>query len=141
WLGHAAIAGTIDRFGYRLSTYKQHNNNLKTPSSSFSSYQTELTNSGNKSQGTSLNLSYTLGDKRNHLVRLKLDSSKLSAKNWSEPAILHEAVVPMDKFEINLPNRDKKKVAFFYDGEDLSNVLKKIHFDLYHQKVKRTFIN
>lgn len=141
WLGHAAIAGTIDRFGYRLSTYKQHNGNLKTPSSSFSSYQTELVNSGSKSLGTNLSLSYALGDSRNHIVRLKLDTSKLSAKNWSEPAVLQRGVASMDKFEINLPNRDKKKVTFFYDGEDLNHVLKKVHFDLYHQKVKRTFIN
>ncbi|QRN41532.1 MAG: TonB-dependent receptor [Neisseriaceae bacterium] len=141
WLLNTAILGQINQFGYRLAAYKEDHKEIKTPRSSYSAYSLRLEHTKRKSEGVNLSFGYTLGENLNHFIRMKLESSKLSSENWREPGILHSGFMPLNSFDINLPKRDKRKIGFFYDGEDINSLVKKIHFDTFYQTVVRGFEN
>ncbi|MBN3859608.1 TonB-dependent receptor [Neisseriaceae bacterium PsAf] len=141
WLLNTAIFGQINQFSYRLAAYKEDHKDIKVPRSSYTAYSDRLEHTKRKSEGVNLSLGYTFGESLNHLIQMKLESSKLSAENWREPGILDSGFIPLNSFEINLPKRDKQKIGFFYDGEEINSLVKKIHFDTFYQTVKRGFEN
>ncbi|MFH4416088.1 MAG: TonB-dependent receptor [Neisseriaceae bacterium] len=141
WLVHGAMNGTVNHWSYRIAMYKQKQSDLRVPRSSFSAYQKHLEHTKTQSEGVDLNVGYRFGEQLNHLFRIKLETSNLSAQNWREPALLTTGVMPLTFFDIDLPKRDKRKLAFFYDGENISKNIGGIHFDAFYQQVIRDFRN
>ena len=140
-LWNAAVWGAIGDFAYRLAGYKEFHHDIHVAPSEWSVGLNRLFHTQTHDSGVNLVLGYRLGDQRNHLLHLKLEDSKLSAENWREPGILTSSFIPLDLFDINLPERSKRKVGFYYEGEDLGSVLHKIHADVYYQRVNRAFAN
>jgi hemoglobin/transferrin/lactoferrin receptor protein len=84
----------------------------------------------------SAHLGYTFGDAGNHYIALKAEQHRLSTKNW-----IAELPEGATHFSIDLPQRDRRKIGLYYDGTDISDVVRKVHVDTYYQTVDRLFEN
>ncbi len=67
------------------------------------------------------------------------DNHKIGV-NYDQFNLVAEIATGMPNFSLNMPQRDREKISFFYDVVDLSTVLTKVHFDLYQQTIDRQFV-
>ena len=71
-----------------------------------------------------------------HYFAVKAERYDLESDSYVDPAVIGFPVVG---FDLNFPQRDRRKIGVFYDAVDISDSLSKIHFDAYHQTVDRLF--
>ncbi|MCC6947908.1 MAG: TonB-dependent receptor [Bradyrhizobiaceae bacterium] len=137
WQGWGAVSGTVGNFDYRLSGELDDHKDRKVPVGQYTSTG-RLDGSSFNSDDLSLHLGYTFGEQRNHYIALKAEQHRLTTESWTDPGILSPTT---PSFRIDLPQRDLRKVGLYYDGKDLSPVVRKVHFDTYYQTVDRLFLN
>lgn len=150
----AAISGTLERFDYRLSVSGDDHKDRRVAKGQHSPYSTKLPNSGSENKDVSLHLGAKLGAAENHYVALKANQHKLEADGWEDNFSLVQGLpaagivnsvtaghVDVTQFNANLPQRDLKKVGLYYEGTELSPLLRKVNLDAFYQKVDREFDN
>ncbi|MBN8969025.1 MAG: TonB-dependent receptor [Rhizobiales bacterium] len=137
WQGWAAVSGTLDKFDYRLSGAMSDHGDRRVPVGQYTSTGT-LDGTSFSNDNLSAHLGYKFGENGNHYIALKAEQHRLKTESWTDPATL---TYPITDFKIDLPKRDLRKVGVYYDGTDLSPVVRKVHIDAYHQTVDRLFRN
>ncbi len=137
WKGWGAVSGTVDNFDYRFSGSLDDHDDRRVPNGQYTNNgRLDGTSFGN--DNISAHLGYTFGDAGNHYIALKAEQHRLSTESWTDPAYL---TYPIIDFNIDLPKRDLRKVGLYYDGTDISDVIRKVHVDAYYQTVDRLFEN
>ena len=137
WQGWAAVSGTVGNFDYRFSGSVDDHDDRHVPKGRYTSTgRLDGTSFGN--DNISAHLGYRFGDAGNHYIALKAEQHRLSTESWTDPDYLDATVT---HFNIDLPKRDLRKVGVFYDGTDISDVVRKVHVDAYYQTVDRLFMN
>lgn len=137
WQGWAALSGTINNFDYRFSGSLADHNDRHVPSGKYTSTG-KLDGTSFNTDNLSAHLGYKFGDNLNHYLSLKADQHRLDTESWTDPATLTGGVTD---FNINLPQRDRRKLGLFYDATDLSPLFKKVHVDAFYQTIDRLFDN
>lgn len=144
WQGWAAVSGTVGRLDYRFSGSLADHQDREVPKG-------EYTSTG-KLDGTTFDddnlyahLGLTLGAAKNHYIAVKALQHRLDTESWTDPATITGDPATftsgVTNFFIDLPQRDLRKIGLYYDGKDLSPIIKKVHFDAFYQDVKRYFVN
>ena len=137
WQGWGAVSGTIDNFDYRFSGSLDDHGDRYVPDGRYTSTG-RLDGTSFSNDNLSAHLGYTFGDAGNHYIALKATQHRLSTQNWIDPSTLEFPVVD---FNIDLPQRDLRKVGLYYDGTDISDTVRKVHVDAFYQTVDRLFRN
>ena len=138
WQGWAAASGTVGDFDYRISGSLDDHGDRRVPNGQYTSTgRLDGTSFGN--DNLSAHLGYTFGDAGNHYIALKATQHRLWSESWTDPATLDPTKIR--DFKIDLPKRDLRKVGLYYDGTDISDIVRKVHFDAYYQEVDRLFTN
>lgn len=137
WQGWAAVSGTLDKFDYRLSGSLSDQGDRRVPVGQYTSTG-KLDGTSFSNDNLSAHLGYKFGDNGNHYIALKAEQHRLKTESWTDPTTL---TYPITDFKIDLPKRDLRKVGIYYDGNDLSPVVRRVHIDAYHQTVDRLFRN
>ena len=123
------VNGTIDRiFDYRISGTYSENDDRK-------AYQGKLhdTDFDNNSLSSWFGLNL---DK--HKFGLSLDRYKLNTKTYTDK---DDNSPEVKEFWVKIPELKREKIGFFYDYDVDGDLLKKIHYDAYAQKLNRQFRN
>jgi hemoglobin/transferrin/lactoferrin receptor protein len=137
WKGWGAVSGTVDNFDYRFSGSLDDHGDRRVPKGQYSTTG-RLDGTSFDNDNISAHLGYTFGDAGNHYIALKAEQHRLSTENWIDPSSLS---FPIIDFNIDLPQRDLRKVGLYYDGTDISDIVRKVHLDTYYQTVDRLFEN
>ena len=114
----AAGAGALD---YRLSFGRMEQGDRRTPDG-------VLVDSSTSDRNVSAHLGYRQGD---HYFGLRAQAYDLAAQVYTGDP----------DFIIDLPRRDLRKAALFYEGSNLTPWLDKLSVDLYRQTIEREFTN
>ncbi|MET3791429.1 TonB-dependent receptor plug domain-containing protein [Aquamicrobium terrae] len=137
WQGWAAVSGTVDNFDYRFSGSLDDHGDRRVPEGRYTSTG-RLDNTSFNNDNLSAHLGYTFGEEGNHYIALKAEQHRLSTESWIDHSTLE---YPVTDFNIDLPQRDLRKVGVYYDGTDINDVVRKVHLDAYYQTVDREFRN
>ena len=159
----AAVSGTLDRFDYRLSASADDHSDRRVAKGRHSPDSTKLPNSSSENSDVSLHLGMKLGAAENHYLSFKANQHKLKAEGWEDnfslvqgfnaseiasdisPAIgnmiTKDSTMDIVKFNADLPKRDLKKAGLYYEGVDLTPVVRKLSADVFYQTVDREFAN
>lgn len=123
-----SLFGSEEGFSYRASgTFSEHGDR-ETPDG-------ELPNTSYDNDSYSLYISKELGD--SHTVAVSYDDFNASSDVFVDPMVA--TTLPFIDFTIDAPVRDRSKIGLFYDGENLSDTVEKIHFDGFFQDSDRVF--
>lgn len=152
--GSAAVSGTLDSFDYRLSVSGDDHKDRRVAKGRHSPHSRKLPNSGFENKDISLHLGVKLGETDNHYLSFKANQHKLKAEGWEDNFSLVQGLpaagivnsvkageVDVRQFNANLPKRDLKKAGLYYEGTDLSPLVRKVSVDGFYQKVDREFDN
>lgn len=103
----------------------------------------KLSNSAYETDTLSGHLGFRFGADDNHYIALKAEEYKLESSTWIDPSYLgpQSDGSTTNSFNVDLPERDLQKFALSYDATDLGPVVRRIHFDAYHQTISRLFLN
>ncbi len=137
WQGWGAVSGTVGDFDYRISGSLDDHGDRRVPVGQYTSTG-KLDNSSFGNDYLAAHLGYTFGEAGNHYIALKAEQHRLHTESWTDPSYL---TYPIVDFRIDLPKRDRQKVGLYYDGTDISDIVRKVHFDTYYQTVDRLFSN
>lgn len=124
---NASVFGSQGNWGYRFTATRSEHGDRETPDGKLVE-TTKSFGSSFDNMGFAGNIGYS---HENHAFRIAVEKFDLSSDVHSEPTD--------DKFRAKLPKRDRTKAAFFYDGEDLTEQVKKVHLDAYYQHIERQF--
>lgn len=151
--GQAALSGTVDRFDYRLSVSADEHQDRKVAEGTYSDSD-KLANSSFRNKDASVHMGMKLGEDNKHYVSLKANHHQLVADGWEDPfALVHNlpvagiasgisaGEVDVVQFNANLPKRDLNKLGLYYEGADLSPLVRKLSLDAFYQQVEREFDN
>ena len=117
---NASAFGATSDFSYRLSWSDSEHDNRETPDGELD--QTAFANDNIMAYGT-----YNVGD---HTIGLSYDQYNLNS----------EIATGIANFELDMPQRDREKVAAFYHIENISTLLSKVKIDIYQQTIDRQFV-
>ena len=137
WQGWASVSGTLDNFDYRFSGSLDDHDDRRVPRGQYSATG-RLDRTTFSGDNISAHLGYRFGDAGNHYIALKAAQYRLSSEAWTDPAVLTGNTTD---FYLDLPRRDLRKVGAYYDGTDISDVVRKVHVDAFYQTVDRLFMN
>ncbi|WP_169926746.1 TonB-dependent receptor plug domain-containing protein [Thiopseudomonas denitrificans] len=150
----AAVSGTLDRFDYRLAVSGDDHKDRRVAKGRHSPDSTKLPNSGSENKDASLHLGMKLGERENHYLSFKANEHRLKADGWEDNFSLVKGLpaagivnsvsaghIDVTQFNANLPKRDLKKAGLYYEGTDLSPLVRKVSADVFYQKVDREFDN
>mgnify|MGYP002621547469 CR=1 FL=1 len=137
WQGWAAVSGTLDNFDYRFAGSLDDHGDRRVPEGRYTATG-RLDGTAFSNDNLSAHLGYAFGEANNHYIALKATQHRMAAQSWTDPATLRP---PVTDFRIDLPQRDLRKVGLYYDGTDISDVVRKVHLDAYYQTVDRLFTN
>lgn len=143
WQGWASGGGTLGNFDYRVTGGIADHNDQKTPAGEFTSTG-RLESTAWNTDDISAHFGYAFGAEKNHYFAVKAQQYRLDSEAWTDPSLITGSVpdvLGLTDFNIDLPQRDFKKVGVFYDGEDLGGPVAKVHFDAYYQTIERLFEN
>lgn len=135
--GWAAVAGTIGGLDYRISGERDLHHDRRVPQGRYSA-NGRLDGSSYDNDNLYLHLGHTFGQERNHYLAFKAERHRLTTQSWTDPDSL---AFPVTDFAIDLPLRERRKVALFYDVSDIGPVVRRLHLNAYHQTVDRLFEN
>lgn len=137
--GWASVSGTIGNFDYRVTGGFAEHEDRRVANSPISNNTSELASTSFENNDISAHIGFKFGANSNHYLSFKAEQYKMESEAWSEdPFSLRFGV---RSFEIDLPQRDRKKFGIFYDGHDLGGPIKKVHVDAYYQTIDRLFSN
>lgn len=123
--GFSAASGTVDRWDYRFSLSKDKHGDRETTGGT-------LEGSSHESQSVSAYVGYN-GDQ--HKFSIKAERYEKEGETYSEPEF------PITAIDLQLPKRDRSKIAFFYDFKEVSESIANIHLDGYFQQIDRIATN
>ncbi len=135
WQSWAAVSGSKNGFDYRLSGSLDRNGDRTVPEGQYSSTG-KLEDTSYSSDNLYGHIGYRFGEQENHYLALKFEQHRLESEGW--PGELSSSI---EDFKIDLPKRDRRKVGLYYDGDDISDTIAKIHVDVFYQTIDRLFIN
>lgn len=135
WQGWTAASGSKDGFDYRFSVSADDHKNRRVAKGIYSATG-ELDHTTFNNRNLYGHLGYRFGDSDNHYLALKFEQHELESEG--RPTALPPNT---QKFLIDLPKRDRRKIGLYYDGDDISETVRKIHVDLYYQTIDRLFRN
>ena len=137
WRSWAAVSGSKDGFDYRLSATADRHGDRRVPEGQYSKTG-RLNHTSFDNQNLFAHLGYRFGEADNHYLSLKYEQHFLESEGWEgTPASLAGG----NRFKIDLPQRDRRKIGVYYDGDNISDIVQKIHVDLYYQTIDRLFEN
>ena len=116
----ASAFGAVGDFDYRLSWSDSDHDNRETPDG-------ELDNTAFANDSIMAYGAYNIGD---HTIGLSYDQYNMNS----------EIATGIPNFELDMPQRDREKVAAFYHVENISPLLSKIKLDIYQQTIDRQFV-
>ena len=123
----ASVFGSKHDFDYRFSVSKADHNDRDTPDG-------ELENTSYESESASFYVAKRID---NHTLAVSYDNYNSSSEVYVNPIVA--TTPPFTDFRIDAPERDRDKLAVSYDWEEVSDSLKRIHLDAYHQTSDRKF--
>jgi len=135
WQGFTSISGTQGSFDYRLSGSLDKHGDREVPTGIYSSTG-KLDDTSFRNKNLYAHLGYRFGETENHYLALKVEQHRLESEGWPG-----ELTPSIQKFKIDLPKRDRRKVGLYYDGDEINDTVRKIHADVYYQTVDRIFRN
>ncbi len=141
--GWVNVGGTVGDFDYRITGGAATFDDLRVPEGQFTATG-RLTTTAHENDDISGHIGFTFGENRNHYVSLKAEQYRLESEAWTDPTVLTgnpPLVAGPTFFNIDLPERDRRKVGIYYDGTDLTDWLAKLHIDAYYQTIDRLFEN
>lgn len=137
WQGWAAVSGSKDGFDYRLSATADRHGDRRVPKGQYSATG-RLDDTSFNNRNLYAHLGYRFGEAENHYLALKYEQHLLESEGWpGTPGSL----AGVERFRIDLPQRDRRKVGVYYDGDNISDIVRKVHVDLYYQTIDRLFVN
>lgn len=125
WSESASIAGSVDRFKYRLSGNYMSQDNLDTP-------RGELEHTAFRQKSASLFLSYDITD--NVTAGITADTFDSHLRSGSI------TYAPEDFF-VDIPEWKRNKVGAFIDAKNINDYLTRVRFDAYWQKTEKKMNN
>src|SRR5690606_4701065 len=137
WQGWAAVSGTVGDFDYRVSASLDDHGDRRVPEGDYTSTG-RLDGSSYSNDNLSAHLGHTFGEAGNHYIALKAEQHRVATQSWTDPSYL---TYPITGFNIDLPQRDLRKVGLYYDGRDLGPIIRNVHLDAYYQTIDRLFLN
>lgn len=137
WQSWAAVSGSKDGFDYRLSATTDRHGDRRVSRGQYSATG-RLDDTSFNNKNLYAHLGYRFGESDNHYLALKYEQHFLESEGWPGPP---GSLAGVDRFKINLPQRDRRKIGVYYDGENISDIVQKIHVDLYYQTIDRLFEN
>ena len=137
WQGWAAASGTVGNFDYRFSGSLDDHDDRRVPRGQYtpSGRLDRTTFSGDN---LSAHLGYRFGEADNHYIAFKASQNRLSSEAWTDPDILTGTTTD---FYLDLPKRDLRKYGLYYDGAEISDIVRRVHVDAFYQTVDRLFLN
>ncbi len=128
--GHQTVAsayGTVKGIGYRFAgTFAEHGDR-DTPAG-------ELENTSFRNKSWNGYLAKEWGE---HRLAFSYDDYRSDSEIFVDPVV--RTTPPFTDFRIDAPVRDRRKLAFFYDGDELNETVQYIHLDGYYQISDREF--
>ena len=121
WRASLNMAGSSGNMDYRLTWSQSDLGDRKAVSGT-------LDSSSIQDRDLSLHMGVDLG---NHYLGFRAQDFDLAAEVWTGDP----------NFFINLPKRDLRKYALFYEGTDLTPWMTSLKLDAYSQTVDRLFVN
>lgn len=137
WQSWAAVSGSKDGFDYRLSATADRHGDRRVPKGRYSATG-KLDDTAFNNKNLYAHLGYRFGEADNHYLALKYEQHFLESEGWPGPP---GSLAGVERFKIDLPQRDRRKVGLYYDGDDISDIVRKVHVDLYYQTIDRLFEN
>jgi hemoglobin/transferrin/lactoferrin receptor protein len=137
WQGWAAASGTVGNFDYRFSGSLDDHDDRRVPRGQYTSTG-RLDRTTFSGDNLSAHLGYRFGETDNHYIAFKASQNRLSSEAWTDPAILTGTTTD---FYLDLPKRDLRKYGLYYDGAEISDIVRKVHVDVFYQTVDRLFLN
>lgn len=125
WRVDGTLAARRDGFWMRASGAGVDNSNRNIPSG-------KLVDTENNAEAAMVQGGWT-GD--NHDLRLLYDLYDLASSAATPDELVDGTLI--SKYHMDLPRRDRDRVAAFYDGWDLLPVLRRVHVDAYWQSIDR----
>jgi hemoglobin/transferrin/lactoferrin receptor protein len=123
----ASLYGKYKEIGYRVSgTLAEHNDR--------NSADGDVENTSFDNNSFSLFLGKAF---ENHEISLIYEDYDSSSEVYVEPEVRFSP--PFTDFQIDSPRRDRSKLGLFYDGNDLNDVISRLHLDAYYQRGVREF--
>jgi len=116
----ASAFGAVGDFDYRLSWSDSDHDNRETPDGELD--DTAFANDSIMAYGA-----YNIGE---HTIGLSYDQYNMNS----------EIATGIPNFELNMPQRDREKIAIFYHAENITPLLSKVQLDAYQQTVDREFV-
>lgn len=137
WQGWGAASGTRGNVDYRVSAGANIHHDREVPKGPYSDTGT-LENTSYRNSDAAVHLGYRFGAAGNHYLAFKTERHWLDTRAWTDPFSFE---YPVTDFGVDLPQRDLSKYGLYYDADELGPVLRKVHVDVYRQKVDRLFNN
>lgn len=123
----ASAYGLVRGIGYRFAGTFAEQGNRDTPAG-------ELENSSFDNNSWN---GYLVKEWDKNRLAVSYDDYRSDSEVYVDPAV--KTTPPFTDFRIDAPVRDRRKAAFFYDGEDVSETVKNVHLDGYYQSSDREF--
>ncbi len=123
----ASAYGSAAGFDYRVSFAKDQQGNRQTPAG-------EIDNTESASDSVSVYLGKRWN---NHRLGISWEDHDAYSEVFVEDEVRFS--FPFSEFELEIPQRDRRKTALFYDWTDVLENLRKVHLDAYRQVSDRQF--
>jgi len=120
--------GTHGKFNYRIFLGRSEDNNRQTPTG-------RLPNSSFDSKSANIRLGY---EDDTHKAWVDYDRYDLSAQSSTPPGLVNGSTI--QRYQLNIPQRDRQKVGFNYDGKNLVPQIARLHLDAFYQVIDRRFL-
>lgn len=137
WQSWAAVSGSKDGFDYRLSATADRHGDRRVAKGRYSA-SGKLDDTAFNNKNLYAHLGYRFGEADNHYLSLKYEQHFLESEGWPGPP---GSLAGVERFRIDLPQRDRRKIGLYYDGDEISDIVRKVHVDLYYQTIDRLFEN
>ncbi|QFU23143.1 TonB-dependent receptor [Shewanella eurypsychrophilus] len=116
----ASAFGSLGDVDYRLSWSDNDHDNRETP-------EGELDETAYANNSIMAYVAYHFGD---HTLGVNYDQYNMNS----------EIATGMPSFKLDMPRRDREKYSLFYEVDNLSGVMNKLHIDAYKQTIDRQFV-
>lgn len=127
YFANGLASGAIENFNYRLFAGRTEDFTRITPSGA-------LPNTYYGTGSFDARVGY---DDGRHSIALGYDRFGLSSQSSTPPGTVDGGVTT--KFQLDMPQRDRKKYAMFYEGKNLLPWMSRISANAYHQTIDREF--
>lgn len=120
--------GSSGKFNYRVFLGRSEDGNRRTPIG-------VTPNTAFDSRSANLRLGY---EDETHKAWVEYDRHDLSVQSSTPAGLVNGTTIT--KYQINIPRRDRQKVAVNYDGKNLLPGIARFHMDAFYQIIDRKFL-